>query len=257
LPSPMSLANHNGILSSRKTSALAPSSLIHSNSPSPRVLNGSHGVPATSKAPLSNKRSRSSSPRIEVGATLTGRGENSSQVRSTPLDPQRDRHSAHTAAQVGNPLNSSDGHYHKYAHPCLVLLKAVVSGRSAHVIRVTIRQMPPPSRLHLPSESPSTTPPQIHPHSSPRFSPALSAVSGPFTSPYRYQALSKTCFTVGEPPSRDRSDWTWERHQGYAAGWEDALRSVEAGSFRVGGQNCKLAAEHSALFPDRCRTLEY
>lgn len=55
----------------------------------------------------------------------------------------------------------------------------------------------------------------------------------------RSSSMAEAWFALGDLPPRQQYGWSRDRVEGYAAGWEDALRSVEAGVFGVGGQQCE------------------
>jgi hypothetical protein len=95
-------------------------------------------------------------------------------------------------------------------------------------------QSPPPS-TKLPTHSQSYS----QGHTNPSYPPTPKSVTDHAPSPYGRPASLNAYVSIGDLPARDRGGWTREQHLGYAAGWEDALRSVEAGHFRVGSQKCK------------------
>jgi hypothetical protein len=115
------------------------------------------------------------------------------------------------------------------------------------MIRVTTCWTLPPSRLDLQTKLPASTLLPINTNGTPPVPTFLFALPDPIAKPYRHHAPAKLYFTIGEAPARDWGKWIRESHQGYAAGWEDALRSVVAGSSIAGGQECKFTKEYFAF----------
>jgi hypothetical protein len=229
------------MLPSRQSSAIALSNLTHPCPSSLRPQIGSHTSSGDFKSLLPLKRVRRSSRGFEVGVPTSTRLEVDF---APPRDPLQETHSAHTATQIEQHCNQQDAHSHEWVHAC----RSLLNGRGAPVwlsdfIRSTSRRVSAPFCVELPSRLPLSTSLQDDVRDHRLLHLVLSTPPVAMPQPYRHHASSitgrRSYFMIGDPPLRDRHHWGRESHQAYAAGWEDALRSVESGSLEVDGQECE------------------